>query len=215
MKKVQLEGLYAIVDPAACRGRDPLVVTRAILRGGCAALQLRDKVSSDRSVLGLARSMGQAAREAGVPFFVDDRLDVAIASDADGVHLGQDDLPIAIARSHAVVRARRLLVGISTHDEAQCLRAQNDGADLVGFGPVFATSTKEQPDPVVGLEMLGRAVRSCRAPVVAIGGIELARVPALREQGVKLAAAISAVCGADDPERAAQALHHALCGATP
>jgi thiamine-phosphate pyrophosphorylase len=106
-------------------------------------------------------------------------------------------------------------VGISTHDEAQCLRAQNEGADLVGFGPVFATTSKERPDPVVGLPLLGRVARGARCPVVAIGGVDLSRVPALREQGVKIAAVISAVCGADDPELAAQALHHALCGATP
>lgn len=209
-----LAGLYAIVDPAACKGRDPLGVARAILRGGCAALQLRDKVSGDRAVLALARAMGHEAREAGVPFFVDDRLDVALACDADGVHLGQDDLPIAVARAQAALRSRPLLVGISTHDEAQCARAQAEGADLVGFGPVFPTTTKDDPDPVVGLERLGRVIASARCPVVAIGGIDLARVPALREQGVRVAALISAVCGADDPERAARALNDALLGAS-
>jgi thiamine-phosphate pyrophosphorylase len=215
MKLDELAGLYAIVDPAACRGRDPVLVARAVLRGGCAAIQLRDKIGSDRSVLALARSIGQAAREAAVPFFVDDRLDVALACDADGVHLGQDDLPIAVARTQAGVRARPLLVGVSTHDEAQCQRAQDEGANLVGFGPVFPTTSKERPDPVIGLAALGRAVRAARRPVVAIGGIDLPRIPALREQGVKVAALLSAVCGADDPEQAARALHDALLGVTP
>jgi len=201
-------GLYAIVDPAACRGRDPLVVAAAILRGGCAALQLRDKTSGDRVVLALARAMAERARAAGVPFFVDDRLDVAIASGADGVHLGQDDLPIAIARAQAPT----LCVGISTHDEAQRARAEAEGADLVGFGPVFPTTSKERPDALVGVEGVAGAVIASRVPVVAIGGIDVGRARVLREHGVKLAAVISAVCAADDPEAGARAIHAALGG---
>ncbi len=201
-------GLYAIVDPAACKGRDPLDIARAILRGGCAALQLRDKSGSDRGVLALARAMSVLAREVGVPFFVDDRLDIAIASGADGVHLGQDDLPIDVARA----QASTLLVGISTHDETQRARAEASGADLVGFGPVFPTTSKERPDALVGLPGIAAAVRAARVPVVAIGGIDLARVVALRAHGVTLAAAISAVCAADDPEASARALHRALRG---
>ncbi|MFO0681987.1 MAG: thiamine phosphate synthase [Sandaracinus sp.] len=203
-----MKGLYAIVDPRACAGRDPVSVAGAILRGGCAALQLRDKAGSDRRVLALARELAPLAREAGVPFFVDDRLDVAIACDADGVHLGQDDLPLAVARA----QAPRLRVGISTHTPAQREAAEREGADLVGYGPVFATATKENPDAVVGLDGVAAAVRAARVPVVAIGGITLARVPALREAGVSLAAVISAVCGAPDPEAEARALHRALRG---
>jgi thiamine-phosphate pyrophosphorylase len=209
MSPEALVGLYAIVDPAACRGRDPRLVARAILRGGCSAIQLRDKLRSDRDVLALAVSMRAFAREAGVPFFVDDRLDVAIACGADGVHFGQDDLPIAVARA----QAPSLLVGISTHDAAQLARAQDEGADLVGYGPVFPTASKDRPDALVGLAGIAAAVRASRVPVVAIGGIDLSRVPALREAGVRLAAVISAVCGAEDPEIAARGLHAALGGA--
>lgn len=205
-----LVGLYAIVDPAVCRERDPLVIARAVLRGGCAALQLRDKLGADRRVLELATAMTALARAAGVPFFVDDRLDVAIASGADGVHFGQDDLPLAVARA----QAPRLLVGISTHDEAQRAHAEAEGADLLGFGPVFPTTSKERPDALVGIEGVAGAVRASRVPVVAIGGIDLARARALRENGVTLAAAISAICAADDPEASAHALHAALRGET-
>jgi thiamine-phosphate pyrophosphorylase len=197
-------GLYAIVDPAACRGRDPIVITRAILRGGCAMLQLRDKDGSDRRVLELARALRPIVVD--VPFVIDDRLDVALACGADGVHVGQDDLPIEAVRS----LAPRLHVGVSTHDEAQRARAEAAGADLVGFGPVFPTRTKARPDALVGLAGLAAAVRASRVPVVAIGGIDLASLPELRAAGVPLVAAISAVCGADDPEQAARAFHRAL-----
>jgi thiamine-phosphate pyrophosphorylase len=203
-------GLYAIVDPAACQGRDPIEVARAILRGGCAALQLRDKIGSDRAVLEEAIAIAALCREAGVPFFVDDRLDVAIASGADGVHLGQDDLPIEVARAIGP----RLRVGISTHDPVQRARAEAAGADLVGFGPVFPTTSKERPDALVGVSGIARAVAESRVPVVAIGGIDLARVPTLRAHGVTLAAAISAVCGAPDPEASARALHRGLSGSS-
>ncbi len=201
-----MKGLYAIVDPAACKGRDPLDVTHAILRGGCAALQLRDKHGTDREVLALARAMQPLARQAGVPFFVDDRLDVAIASGADGVHLGQDDLPLAVARAQAPT----LRIGISTHDLAQRARAEREGADLIGFGPVFPTASKANPDALVGLDGIAAAVTASRVPVVAIGGIDLSKVPALRACGVTLAAVISAICSVDDPEHAARTLHRAL-----
>jgi thiamine-phosphate pyrophosphorylase len=203
-----LTGLYAIVDPAACRGRDPIEVGRAILRGGCAVLQLRDKTSGDRAVLETARALAALCREAGVPFVVDDRVDVALACGADGAHVGQDDLPLAVARH----LAPSLMIGASTHDLAQLARAGEEGADLVGFGPVFSTRSKEQPDPVVGLDGLRSAVRASRVPVVAIGGIDSSRLLDVRGTGVPLFAVISAVCGADDPEAAARALHQAWLG---
>jgi thiamine-phosphate pyrophosphorylase len=202
---VKLEGLYAIVDPAACGDRDPVAVARAILRGGCAVLQLRDKSSSDRVVLERARAMHALCREAGVPFVVDDRLDVALACGAEGVHVGQDDLPAAEVRR----LAPRIMIGVSTHHEAQLARAVSDGADLVGFGPVFPTKSKERPDPLVGLDALASAVRASRVPVVAIGGIDLANVAQVRQAGAAMFAVISAVCGAEDPEAAARALHGA------
>jgi len=199
-----LTGLYAIVDPAACRGRDPIDVARAILRGGCSVLQLRDKESSDGVVLDTALAIALLCREAGVPFVVDDRVDVALACGADGVHLGQADLPLAVARRLA---PSSMMIGVSTHDLAQLARAQDGGADLVGFGPVFATRSKERPDPVVGLAGLAAAVRASRIPVVAIGGIDASNVEDVCATGVPLYAVISAVCGAEDIEAAARALH--------
>lgn len=200
-------GLYAIVDPAACRGRDPEVVAAAILRGGCAVLQLRDKSASDRDRLSLARRLAARCRRAGVPFVVNDRPDLALLAGADGLHLGQDDLPIAEAR-----RIVGCVVGVSTHDEAQARRAVADGADLVAFGPVHPTASKADPDPVVGVERLAGVCAAIATPVVAIGGITMENAAAVRRAGARWGAVIRAVCGADDPEAAARALHRELGG---
>ena len=206
-------GFYAIVDPDVCTG-DPLDVADAFLRGGCAVLQLRHKsaadpagsveksAAGDRATLALARALSAKCRAAGVPFVMNDRLDLALLADADGLHLGQDDLPIAEAR-----RFFRGPIGVSTHDLTQLARAIADGADLVGFGPVFATSTKKNPDPVVGLDGLASACRAANVPVVAIGGIDRERARLCFDAGAALVAAIGATCAAADPEAAARALH--------
>ncbi len=207
----QSRGLYAIVDPEAAGGRGVEELARAILRGGCAALQLRDKRREldDRVRAELAVRIGDLAREAGVPFFVDDRVDVALVSGAAGVHLGQRDLRIGDARRVAP----RLIVGVSTHDEAQLREAIDAGADYVGLGPVFGTRSKARPDPVVGLAALADAARASSVPVVAIGGIDLERAESVRASGAAMGAVIAALARADDVERAARALHRALGGA--
>lgn len=203
----EAKGLYAIVDPEACRGRDPLDVTDAILAGGCAALQLRAKRMDDGQLLVLAREMAARAARRGVLFVVDDRVDIALLSAADGVHVGQRDLCVADVRSLAPA----LSVGLSTHDDAQVQAA--GAADYLGYGPVFPTRSKDNPDPVVGLEALARAAASTKLPMVAIGGVDLARAASVRETGVAMGAVISAICGADDPQLAAAQLHAALGGA--
>ncbi|WP_236517752.1 thiamine phosphate synthase [Sandaracinus amylolyticus] len=205
-----MRGLYAIVDPERCAGRDPLEVASAILRGGCAIIQVRAKRMPDRERLALMRAVRSRAKERGVPFVVNDRPDLALLVDADGLHLGQDDLPIAEARRIV----GRMMIGRSTHDLAQLRVAMDEGANLVGFGPVFATKSKENPDPVVGLEGLARAVRVARVPIVAIGGITEASASGVARTGVALGAAIAAIGEAPDPEQAARALHRALSGST-
>jgi thiamine-phosphate diphosphorylase len=204
-----MRGLYAIVDPAACRDRDPERVAAAILAGGCARLQLRAKRGPDRALLALARRLRARCRAAGVPFVVNDRPDLAVLTGADALHLGQDDLPIAEARRIAGA----LEVGRSTHDEAQARAAVAEGADVVAFGPVFETRSKEAPDPVVGIERLGEVCAATPLPVVAIGGLTVGNAPSVTAAGARFGAAIGAVCGADDPEAAARALHRALGGA--
>lgn len=204
-------GLYAIVDPAATGGRDPLRVTEAILRGGCARLQLRAKSLGDREHLGLARAIRARCRAAGVSFVMNDRADLAVLAGADGLHLGQDDLDVAEARR--LVGAME--IGRSTHDEAQARRAVEDGADLVAVGPIFPTRSKARPDPVVGMDRLRALCGATPVPIVAIGGIDIETAPDVARAGAGFGAAIASVAGADDPEAAARAMHRALSGEGP
>lgn len=199
-------GLYALVDPDQTNRRDPVAITEAILRGGAAIVQLRAKTLGDDAHLRLARTLAVMCRRAGVPFVLNDRADLAVLADADGVHLGQDDLALADARG--IVGER--FIGRSTHDLAQV--DAESGADMLGFGPVFATGTKSNAEPVVGIEGLRQAVARTMLPVVAIGGITLARLPEVLSTGVPLVAAISAVTRSDDVEASARAFHEAIVG---
>jgi thiamine-phosphate pyrophosphorylase len=197
-----VNGFYAIVDAPADAGAAVALAGR-LLAGGACALQLRAKRTPTRALVEIGRALRAVVR--GVPFIVNDRIDVALLVGADGVHLGQDDLSLADARRIAP----GLLVGVSTHDLEQVRAAA--GADYLGFGPVFATATKERPDPVQGLDGLAAAVRAAApAPVVAIGGITVAAAPAVAAAGAAAAAVIAAVNGAPDPTAAARAVAGAL-----
>ncbi|MFK7986247.1 MAG: thiamine phosphate synthase [Sandaracinaceae bacterium] len=198
-------GLYAILDPAATRGRDPLEVASAVLEGGCSRLQLRMKSGTDPERLALARRLRAACRFHEVPFVLNDRADLACLVGADALHLGQDDLPIAEARR--IVGAME--IGRSTHSVAQANEAVAQGADVVAIGPVFATNSKADADPVVGLEML-REVSRLPIPVVAIGGITGDNAAAIREAGATWGAVISALCADANPKARARALHGVL-----
>lgn len=192
-------GLYAILDPEHLRGRPPIEVAEQVLDGGAALLQLRAKSLADRDLLALARELRALCGRAGAPFVVNDRADVARLVDADGLHLGQDDLPLVAARR--VVGS--MPIGRSTHSLTQALMAADEGHDLIGFGPIYATGTKQNADPVVGPARLAEVVRSVSIPVVAIGGITIDRLPEVVDTGVPMVAVISAVVGADDPRTAA------------
>ena len=196
-------GHYAIVDPEHAPG-GVLSTARAILAGGCAVLQLRFKGSDDAEHLRVARALKGLAADAGVPFVVNDRVDIAVLAEADGLHLGQDDLPVA--------DARKLFdgpIGLSTHDLDQARRAADEGADLIGFGPIFSTATKDRPDPVVGLDGLGAVCAELALPVVAIGGLTPERAVEAHRAGAPLVAAIGAVSRAADVRAAAAAMHRA------
>lgn len=206
-----MRGLYAIVDPERCGGRDPLVLSRAILRGGCCALQLRSKRGDDAAYLRLARPVLDACRAAGVPFFVNDRVQAAATLGADGLHLGQRDAPLSAAR--AVVGS--MPIGLSTHDPVQAAAAVEAGADLVGFGPIYPTRSKRDPDPTVGPALAGALAAELTVPLVAIGGITVDNVPSLIAAGVRVAAVIASLADARDPERVAAQLHGALLGREP
>jgi thiamine-phosphate pyrophosphorylase len=199
-------GFYAIVDPEHCGGRSPVEVATGILEGGCAVLQLRSKSLSDRALLALAGRLRELSREAGVPFVLNDRPDLAKLVRADGVHLGQEDLPVAAARA---IVGPDVAVGLSTHDLDQVRRAVDEGADYLGFGPIYPTTSKKDPDPVVGAEGLAAAVRAAPVPIVAIGGITAERAPEVARAGARFWAAISAVGAAEDVRAAARRMQEA------
>jgi thiamine-phosphate pyrophosphorylase len=194
----RIRGLYGMVDlgpGSSAPGR----LARALLDGGARVLQLRMKDASAADMLAVVDELRPLCKQREATFIVNDRLDVAMAGGADGVHLGQDDLPLDAARR----LAPGMIIGVSTHDEAQARRAIAGGADYIGFGPCFPTRTKINPDPVVGLTRLA-AVCRLGAPVVAIGGIALDHLADVVHAGATAAALISAVNGAADVVTAAR-----------
>ena len=195
--------LYPILDVAMLGGRTVGTAVAALAGGGARIVQLRAKGLPDRRLFTLAAEAVAAAREADVLLVVNDRPDVARILGAAGVHLGQDDLPPR--------EVRRLLppgsiIGLSTHGLQQLDAAQDEPVDYVAIGPVFPTRTKANPDPVVGLETVGRARRRTRRPLVAIGGITAENARSVVEAGADGVAVVSALLNADDLTEAARAL---------
>jgi thiamine-phosphate pyrophosphorylase len=206
-----VRGLYALADDDPRWGRDPVEQARAALSGGAAAVQLRAKHATDRQALAWAETIGDLCRVAGARFFVNDRFDLALAAGADGVHLGQEDLPPA--RLPAAARAR-LLVGRSTHTFAQARAAAGEPVDYVAFGPVFGTTSKASPYEARGLDALAEVARiAAPRPCVAIGGIDVARAGDCVRAGAAAVCVISALAGAPDMEAAARALVRAIAAA--
>lgn len=178
---MKLSGVYAIVDLGVldARGLDALSHAKSLLSAPLAALQLRAKDAAGGRVLELALQIAKLARAAAVPFFVNDRVDVALSVGA-GVHLGQDDLPPRAARELATRAGAELAIGFSTHNEAQAIAALDASIDYLAIGPVFDTASKLRPDPVLGAAracQIAAQVRSHRGdlPIVAIGGIDAVR----------------------------------------
>jgi len=204
----RMRGLTVLADDDPRWPHDPVEQARAACAGGAAAIQLRAKHATDRAALGWSAEIRRLTRECATLFFLNDRFDLALAAGADGVHLGQDDLPPA--RVPPEIR-RRLLIGRSTHTLEQALAAAEEPVDYVAFGPVFGTHSKESPYEVRGLSLLEEVVRAVAPqPVIAIGGIDTGNVREVARTGAGGAAVISAVAADDDPERAARELVCAL-----
>ncbi|MBL0197813.1 MAG: thiamine phosphate synthase [Myxococcales bacterium] len=203
----ELRGLYAVldVDAVASRGLEVARVAEAMLEGGAAALQLRAKRLATRPLLTEAAALAALAARFGVPFFVNDRVDIALAVGA-GVHLGQSDLPVACLRSIAPGTP----FGLSTHTLAQLRAALAARPSYVAFGPVLPTRSKADAEPVVGLDGLREAAALVGAtPLVAIGGLTASRAASARSAGASMVAAISGLLP-EAPERDGRRLDQAL-----
>ena len=194
MTRLSLPPLYAIVDPLDT-GRTPVELAGALLAGGARLLQLRLKAAGSGELLAAARALRTLTARTGALLLINDRPDVARAAGADGVHLGQDDLPVAAARA---VLGPGAVIGVSTHDVEQARVATGAGADYLGVGPIFTTTTKAGAPPARGLELV-RAVRAAVAlPLVGIGGIMPDTAPAVRAAGADAVAMIAALVRAPD-----------------
>ena len=191
---LHLPPLYAILDPDQTKGRPADLVLRQLLEGGAQILQLRVKSLLPRDFLGLARRVRDQTRAAGCQLIVNDRIDIALACDADGVHLGQEDLPLAAGKK----LLDNKIIGISTHDIAQAREAERNGADYIGFGPMFGTTTKDTGLSARGIDMLKQIRATVKIPIVAIGGINEQNVEQVWQAGADSAAIISDILGAED-----------------
>ena len=190
-----LSGLYIILDPSVCPDRPLVEVLTVSAKAGATLFQYRNKTASMKDAYVEALALRQAAVKAGVLFIVNDRCDLALAVDADGVHLGQEDLPLDMARK---VMGQDKLIGISTHNVDQVIKASAGKPDYLGFGPIFKPGSKQDHDPLVGLEGL-QTMRSFTAlPVFAIGGIQIEQVQAVLHAGADGVAVISAILKATD-----------------
>lgn len=193
--------LYAITGESYHPGRDLIDVMEAAIRGGADIVQLRDKETPPSELLAKARALRELTRRYGVPFIVNDYPELALAAEADGVHLGQEDMPIEAARR---MLGEGKIIGISTHSIEQARAAVRAGADYIGVGPVFPTPTKPGR-PAAGLGFVRQAAAEIAIPWVAIGGITLDNADEVLDAGARRLCAVSAIVGSPDPEAASRA----------
>ncbi|MDP6824241.1 MAG: thiamine phosphate synthase [Dehalococcoidia bacterium] len=198
----RLRGLYVIVDPEHTGGRSPEDVTRAALDGGATIIQLRDKISDKGPMLETAVRIKQFCAEAGALFFMNDDADVAVLSGADGLHVGQTDLPVAAARK---VLDPGQMIGTSNHQMQEALVSIADDVDYIAVGAIYGTPTKEVTVSA-GLETLAEIRKQVDRPIAAIGGINASNVGPVIEAGAEMVCVISAVGMAPDPTAAAREL---------
>jgi thiamine-phosphate pyrophosphorylase len=194
-----LPGLYVILDPSVQPDRPLTDIMKASAEAGARIFQYRNKTASMKEAYADASALRKVASDLGVTFIVNDRCDLALAVDADGVHLGQGDLPYGYART---IMGKNTLIGLSTHDRDQVEEAEKLKPDYIGFGPIFKPGSKQDHDPVVGVEGL-RAVRALTTlPIFAIGGITVENVEEVIKAGADGVAVISAILNASDVRRA-------------
>ena len=195
--------LYLVTDRGSSRGRAAADIVREAVAGGVTCVQLRDKHSPTRELIAEARRLKALLRPVGIPLIINDRLDVALAVEADGVHLGQQDMDIADARRLA---GPAMLIGISVESLTDAVRAERQGADYLGISPVFATPTKTDTAAPLGLEGVERIRQAVGLPLVGIGGIKADNAAAVIAAGADGVAVVSAIVAADCPRTAAAEL---------
>lgn len=199
--------LYLVTDRAFLAGRDMASVVREAVAGGVTMVQLREKHLDTRAFVEEAIALKEALQDTGVPLIINDRLDVALASGADGVHIGQSDMPYPIARK---LLGPNAIIGLSVENMDQVRQAETLDVDYIGVSPVFSTPTKEDTAAPFGLEGLQQAAEISTHPIVAIGGMNLSNVSDVIKHGADGIALVSAIMGSDGPRKASQQLIQAI-----
>ena len=195
--------VYLVTDFDLARGRTTRDIVAAAIRGGVSCVQLREKKRGTREFIEEALSIRELLARHGIPLIINDRLDVALAVKADGVHLGQKDMPCLMARQLA---PKDMIVGISAESLEDAIQAEKDGADYVGVSPVFATPTKTDAAEPLGLDNLRRIRERVRLPLVAIGGVNAGNAATVIHHGADGVAVVSAIVRAPDPAAATRNL---------
>lgn len=195
--------VYLVTDPGLCATYGLERTVKEAVEGGVSLVQLRDKTADDLSLIAQARRLKSLLAGTDVPLIINDRLEVAVQSGADGLHLGQSDTTIDQARA---TLGERAILGLSVHDPGELKAAQRLPLDYVGLGPVFATQSKPDHEAPIGLDGLAAMMRDCPLPAVAIGGLTLDQVEAVYRAGAQGMAVVSAICGQRSPRDAAAAL---------
>jgi thiamine-phosphate pyrophosphorylase len=199
--------LYLVTDRGLSCGRTTCDIVRAAIAGGVTCVQLREKDCSTREFIAEARLLKAVLQPAGIPLIINDRLDVALAVGADGLHLGQQDMAIADARRLA---GPAMIIGISAESLADAVRAAAEGADYIGISPVFATATKKDAAAALGLEGVRRIREAVDLPLVGIGGITADNAAEVVAAGADGVAVVSAIVAAGCPRTAAEALKNRI-----
>jgi thiamine-phosphate pyrophosphorylase len=194
--------LYAVIDKKICGNRSPLEIAALIGRCGARIWQLRDKASCRRRLLKEALQLAKLAAANNCLFIVNDHLDIAKLSDSDGLHLGQEDISLRTARE---ILGKNKIIGVSCHSLKQALLAQKQGADYIGFGPIFKTATKPLCRPI-GLKSIKLLKRKIRIPIFTIGGIKARNLSRVKSAGARRVVVSSAICQSSDPAGAAREL---------
>ncbi len=196
--------LYLVTDRTLSRGRSLIEIITAAVHGGTTCVQLREKDCSTEECIELARSIQPFLASRSIPLIINDRVDVALAVDADGVHLGQDDFSIKKARA---LLPSHMVIGASVGTIEEALSAVDHGADYLGIGPLFATPTKQDAGPPLGIGGIKAIRDKISIPIVAIGGLNHDNIKDILQQGVDGIATVSAIVSADNPQKSAEELH--------
>ncbi|MBW2589616.1 MAG: thiamine phosphate synthase [Deltaproteobacteria bacterium] len=197
--------LYLVTDRSLSRGRATLKIVKASVAGGVTCVQLREKNCSTLEFIKEALSVKKFLKTSNIPLIINDRVDVAQAIEADGVHLGQTDMPLPMAKD---ILKDSMVIGISVESLEDAIRAEKDGADYIGISPIFATPTKTDTSPPLGLEGLKEISRAVSLPKVAIGGLNKENAGEVILNGADGIAVVSAIVSADDTRKAAEELSY-------